>query len=496
MAAMTKAESDDRRRWLALIVVCLAMLMNVLDTTVVNVALPKIQQDLHFTQAGLAWVIDAYLVAFAGFLLLSGRLGDLVGRKKVFLAGLAIFTAASAVCGLAGSQGVLIVARFVQGFSGALSSSVILAIIATEFPDPRERARAMSAYILVAVGGGSIGLLAGGLITQALNWHWIFFINLPIGAVALALGVALVHENEGLGVREGVDWLGSLLITAGLMLAVYAIVKSSQYGVGSGRTLGVAGVALALIAAFFVVEWRSKKPIMPLRILLVRGLISSSVVRGLLFTGMYSCFFIGVLYLEHVLGYGALKTGLAFLPMTLVVAALSSGITARLVSRFGPWLTMMPAMTLTLAGLVVLSRAGVHESYFPTLLIAFLLLGAGMGAASVPLLTIAMADVPGADAGLASGIVNVSMQVSGAIAVAGFGTISADHTRGLLAAGHSLPGALTAGYHLAFVVAAACVAAAIVFSALVLRPRRGLAAGASASARLEARGEGAGARQA
>src|ERR1019366_193245 len=332
MATTTQAAHDNRRRWLALIVVCLAMLMNVLDTTVVNVALLKIQHDLHFTQAGLAWVIDAYLVAFAGFLLLSGRRGDLIGRKKVFLPGLAIFTAASAVCGLANSQGLLIAARFVQGMSGALSASVILAIIATEFRDPHERARAMSAYIFVAVAGGSIGLLAGGVITQALNWHWIFFINLPIGALALVLGVLLVQENQGLGVREGVDVLGSLLVTAGLMIGVYAIVKSGDYGLGSARTLGVGAVALALIAAFFVLESRVRKPIMPLRILRVRGLISSSIVRGFLFTGMYACFFLGTLYLEHVLGYGALQTGLAFLPMTLVVAALPPGVTARLVT--------------------------------------------------------------------------------------------------------------------------------------------------------------------
>ena len=477
MATTTQAEHDNRRRWLALIVVCLAMLMNVLDTTVVNVALPKIQHDLHFTQAGLAWVIDAYLVAFAGFLLLSGRLGDLVGRKKVFLTGLAIFTAASAVCGLANSQGLLIAARFVQGLSGALSASVILAIIATEFPDPRERARAMSAYIFVAVGGGSIGLLAGGVITQALSWHWIFFINLPIGALALVLGVLLVQENKGLGVRDGVDVLGSLLVTAGLMLGVYAIVKSSDYGLGAARTLGVGAVALALIAAFFVLEARVRKPIMPLRILRVRGLISSSIVRGFLFTGMYACFFLGTLYLEHVLGFGALKTGLAFLPMTLVVAALSSGVTARLVTRFGPWHTMMPAMVLSVTGLVLLSQAGPDAGYFPTVFIAFLLMGTGMGTASVPLLTIAMADVPSADAGLASGVVNVSMQVSGALGVAVLGTISADHTRALVATGHSLAGALTAGYHLAFVVAAASVGAGILVAVALLRPSRRAAPG-------------------
>ena len=407
MDPRSQAARDDRRRWLALIVVCLAMLMNALDATVVNVALPKIQHDLHFTQAGLAWVIDAYLVAFAGFLLMSGRLGDLIGRKKVFLGGLAVFTLASAVCGLADSQGLLIAARFVQGMSGAFSTSVILAIIATEFTDPRERARAMSVYIFVAVGGGSIGLLAGGVLTQALNWHWIFFINLPIGAIALILGVLLVEENEGLGVREGVDVLGSLLITAGLMLGVYAVVKSSDYGWGSNRTLVVAAVALALIAAFFAVEARISKPIMPLRILRVRGLISSSLVRGFLFTGMYGCLFLGTLYLEHVLGYSALHTGVAFLPMTLVVAFFSSGITARLVGRFGPWRTLMPAMAMVMAGLLLLASAGVHAGYFPTLFLAFLLLGAGMGTASVPLLTIAMSDVPPADAGLASGIVNV-----------------------------------------------------------------------------------------
>jgi EmrB/QacA subfamily drug resistance transporter len=477
---------------MALIVVCLAMLMNALDATVVNVALPKIQHDLHFTQAGLAWVIDAYLVGFAGFLLMSGRLGDLIGRKKVFLGGLAVFTAASVVCGFSHSQGLLIAARFVQGVSGAFSTSVILAIITTEFPDPRERARAMSAYIFVAVAGGSIGLLAGGILTQALNWHWIFFINLPIGAIAFVLGALLVVENKGLGVRDGVDVLGSLLITAGLMLAVYAVVKSSDYGWGSARTLGVGGVAVALVAGFFVLEGRLKKPIMPLRILRVRGLLSSSLVRGFLFTGMYACFFLGTLYLEHVLRYDALQTGFAFMPMTLIVAFFSTGVTARLISRFGAWRTLMPAMAMIVGSLVLLTTAGVHASYFPTLLIAFLLMGAGMGTGSVPLLTLAMSEVPLADAGLASGIVNVSMQVSGAIGVAVLGTISADHTRTLVAAGHALPGALTAGYHLGFLVAAVCVGAGMLVAVALIRPRRPRRAGvAAAGARREPANEAA-----
>jgi len=487
----------DRRRWFALIVVCLAMLMNALDATVVNVALPHIQHDLHFTQAGLAWVIDAYLVAFAGFLLMSGRLGDLIGRKKVFLAGLAVFTVASLVCGLARSQGVLIVARFVQGMGGAASTSVILAIIATEFRDPRERARAMSAYIFVAVGGGSVGLLAGGALTQLLNWHWIFFINLPVGVVALVLGTVLVVENKGLGVREGVDLLGSVLITAGLILGVYAVVKSSQYGWTSARTLGALAIALVLLVAFLIVESRIEKPIMPLRVFRVPGLISSSVVRGFLFAGMFAAFFIGTLYIEHVLGYDALHTGFAFMPMTLTVALLSSGITARLVGRFGPRRTLYPAMLCVVAALLLLSQAGPHQHYFPLIVVAFLLMGVGMGAGSVPLLTIAMAEVPSVDAGLASGVINVSMQISGALGVAVLGTIATDRTKSLLALGRAPSAALIGGYHEAFLVAAGCVGAGVLVAATLLRPRRREAqapaasatAPAAAASRLEPSGE-------
>jgi len=471
-ATATAPAREDRRRWFALIVVCLAMLMNALDVTVVNVALPKIQHDLHFTQNGLAWVIDAYLVAFAGFLLMAGRLGDLIGRKKVFLGGLLVFTVASAVCGLAQSQGVLIVARFVQGLGGALSTSVILAIIATEFHDSHERARAMSAYIFVAVGGGSIGLLAGGILTQAINWHWIFFINLPIGVAALALGAVLVPENVGLGVREGVDVLGSVMITAGLMALIYAVVKSSNYGWGSVRTLGVGAAGLAVIGGFVALEARLEKPIMPLRIFRVRGLASSSVVRGFMFVGMYGSLFLGTLYLERVLGYSALRTGLAFLPMTVIIAALSTGITARLVRRLGPWRVFMPAMWLVIAGLVLWALAGVHAAYFPLILFALVLIGIGMGTGSVPLLTLAMSEVPPADAGLASGIVNVSMQVSGAIGVAVLGTIATGHTRSLLAAHTALPSALTSGYHLALFVGAAWVGVGIVAAVALLRPSR------------------------
>jgi len=466
---MTASKPESRRRWMALVVVCLAMLMNVLDLTVVNVALPKIQHDLHFTQAGLAWVIDAYMVAFGGFLLLAGRLGDLVGRKKVFLAGLAVFTLASMVCGFANSQGLLIGGRFVQGLSGSLCTSVILAIIATEFAEQSERAMAMSAYIFVTVAGGSIGLLAGGAITQALNWHWIFFINLPIGVLAFALGVLLVRENEGLGLSHGADILGPVLVTGGLVGLVYAIVKSSSYGLGSARTLGVGAGALALIAAFVVLEGRLRNPIMPLRVFALRGLISSSLVRACMFVGMYGCFFLGTLYLEHVLRYGALRTGLAFLPMTLVVAIMSMGLTARLVSAFGPRRVLLPAILCVVAGVLMLSQISVHGNYFPLMFFAFALLGLGMGTASVPLLTLAMANVPPADAGLASGVVNVSMQVGGALGVAVLGTISTDRAHTLTRLGHSLPNALTGGYQVAFIVAAGCAAAAFLLALVLLR---------------------------
>ncbi len=469
---MADSRQESRRRWMALVVVCLAMLMNVLDLTVVNVALPKIQHDLHFTQSALAWVIDAYMVAFGGFLLLAGRLGDLVGRKKVFLVGLAMFTLSSLVCGIANSQGLLIGGRFVQGLSGSLCTSVILAIIATEFPQQSERALAMSAYIFVTVAGGSIGLLAGGAITQALNWHWIFFINLPIGVLAFVLGVVLVRENKGLGLSQGADFVGPLLVTAGLVALVYAIVKSTTYGLGSARTLGVGGGALALIAAFVALEGRLRNPIMPLRVFAVRGLVSSSLVRACMFVGMYGCFFLGTLYLEHVLAYGALRTGLAFLPMTIVVAIMSMGVTARLVSAFGPRRVLLPAILCVIAGVLMLSQISVHGDYFPLMFFAFALLGLGMGTASVPLLTLAMANVPPADAGLASGVVNVSMQVGGALGVAVLGTISTDRTHTLTRLGHPLASALTGGYQDAFVVAGACAVAAFLLALVLLRQPR------------------------
>ena len=463
--------SPDRRRWLALVVVCLAQLMIVLDSTIVNVALPRIQQDLHFTQGNLTWVINAFLVTFGSFLLLAGRLGDLLGRRRVFLIGVLVFTAASALCGLAPSQGVLIAARFIQGVGAALQASVILAIIVTEFPKPAERARAMSAYVFVAVAGGSLGLLAGGVLTQALNWHWIFFVNLPIGAATIAMGRALIPRDTGLGLAHGVDWLGSILVTVSLMTGVYAIVQATNHGWGSTPVLGFGALAVVLMAAFLALESRIANPIMPLRILTLRGLIGSSVVRGFVVTGMYSTFFLGTLCLEHVLHFSALQTGLAFLPWTVTVGILSLGVTARLVVRFGAMPVLISGMVSVIVGLGLLSGAGVHTAFFPTVFLAYFAIGLGIGTAFMPLLQIAMADVPAADAGLGSGIVNVSQQIAGAFGLAVLGTIATNHSRALIARHDPVAASLVSGYHLAFAVGAASLAAGILTALAVLRRR-------------------------
>ncbi|HEV3046793.1 MAG TPA: MFS transporter [Solirubrobacteraceae bacterium] len=463
------AARGERRRWIALAVLCLGQLMMVLDATIVNVALPSIQRELHFTQSNLTWVLDGYLITFGGLLLLAGRMGDLVGRKRVFLTGLVMFTAASILCGVSDSQAMLIVARLIQGVGGAVASSVILAIIVTEFPERVEQAKAMGMYAFVSAGGGSIGLLAGGALTQSLSWHWIFFVNVPIGVFAFVLGSLLIKENEGIGLAGGVDVLGSILVTAATMLGAFAIVKSSEYGLTSARTLGAAGGSLALLVAFLALEARLENPIMPLRILRLRTLMGSSLVRGLLVTGMFSAFFLGSLYLERVLGYDAIDTGLAFLPLTIMIATMSLGVAARATERFGALATLGAGLSAIVAGLLLLATAGVHQSYFPGLFFAFLLMGLGAGASFLPLLTIGMADAPPRDAGLASGIINVSVQLFGAIGLATLGTIATDHTKALSVGGDGLLRALTGGYHLAYVVGAALVAVGILAALLVLR---------------------------
>ncbi|HEY3193009.1 MAG TPA: MFS transporter [Solirubrobacterales bacterium] len=464
----TIARRSDRRRWIALFVVCLGQLMIILDTTIVNVALPSIQSDLGFSQSSLTWVIDGYLITFGSLLLFAGRLGDLFGRKRVFLAGIAAFVAASMLCGLAPSAGTLVVARFLQGAAASLASAVIIAIIAVEFPEPAERAKAMSLYTFVIAGGASLGLLLGGVLTEAINWHWIFFVNLPIGAVAYFLGRALIAENESIGIGEGVDWLGSVLITGAALVGIYALVKIPEWGWTGGRTLGLVAAALALLAAFTALESRIRNPIMPLRVLGLRTLVTANLVRGFLVTGAYSTFFLGSLYFQHVRGMSAIQIGLAFLAMSVSLAAMSSGLSARLVQRFGPKRTLVGGIAGPVVGLLLFSQAGESTPYFPTIFAAFALLGLGFGAANPPLMMIAMDDVPARDAGLASGTIQVSIQLSAAVGLAALGTVATDRTQALAAAGESATAALSGGYHLAFLIAAGAAAVGIAIAALAL----------------------------
>jgi EmrB/QacA subfamily drug resistance transporter len=463
--------SSPTGRWPTLLVVCLAQLMIVLDVTIVNVALPAIQRDLHFTQANLTWVVNAFLVTFGSLLLLAGRLGDLAGRKRIFLAGLTIFTIASLLCGIAPSQEALIAARSLQGVGAAAQASVILAIIVTEFPEATERARAMSAYVFVSVAGGSLGLLAGGLLTQALSWHWVFFVNLPIGVATFVLARRLIRDDAGLGLEHGVDWFGSLLVTASLMSAIYAIIEATTHGWLSSQVLGIGALAAVLMAGFLVLEARIENPIMPLRILRLRGLVNASLVRGFLVTGMYSTFFLGTLYLEHIRHYSALQTGAAFLPWTLTVAVLSRGITERMVRRFGALPVLVGGMSVAVIGLLLFSTVGPTTAFFPTIFLACFALGLGIGSAFMPLLTIAMADVPATDAGLGSGITNVSQQLSGAFGLAVLSTVAANRAKGLVAAHHDLTSSLLSGYHLAFLVAAGAITVGIALAFVLLRPR-------------------------
>jgi EmrB/QacA subfamily drug resistance transporter len=453
-------------------VVCLAQLMIVLDVTIVNVALPSIQHDLDFSQSNLTWVVNAFLVTFGSLLLLAGRIGDLAGRKRVVLAGLVTFTVASLLCGIAPSQGALIAARFVQGIGAAAQASVILAIIITEFTVPTERVRAMSAYVFVSVAGGSLGLLAGGVLTQTLSWHWVFFVNLPIGVATFLLGQRFIRADNGLGLKHGVDWLGSILVTASLMGFIYAIVQATAHGWISTQVLGIGAVAALLMVAFVALEARIENPIMPLRILRLQGLIRASLVRGFLVTGMYSTFFLGSLYLEHVRHFSAVQTGAAFLPWTITIAVLSQGITARLVNRFGPLRVLTAGMASAVVGLLLFSTVGPDTAFFPTIFFACFAIGLGIGSAFMPLLTLAMADVPAADSGLGSGITNVSQQISGALGLAVLSTIAANRTKGLLSAHQGLTSSLIGGYHIAFIVGAATIAAGIVLAFALLRPSR------------------------
>jgi EmrB/QacA subfamily drug resistance transporter len=467
----------DRSRWIALYVLCVGMLMIVLDVTVVNVALPSIQDDLRFSTASLAWVVNGYLISFGGLLLLAGRLGDLLGRRTIFLTGLALFTGASALCGLAQSEVWLVAARFVQGIGGAMTSAVILGMIVTIFPEPREQAKAIGVYAFVASAGGSVGLLAGGVLTQAIDWHWIFFINLPIGIATAIFGRRLLAADQGIGVTNGADLPGAALITGALMVGVYTIVKpAAEDGWGASTTLILGAVSIALLAAFVAREAKAATPLMPLRIFRSRNVTGANLIQVLTVAGMFGMFFLGSLYLQRVLGYDALQIGLAFLPVTIVMGTLSLRYSEKLIQRFGARTMQFPGLGLMAAGMVVFAQAPVDGSYVRDVLPALLLTGAGVGLCFPALMGLAMSGATPSDAGLASGLVNTAAQVGGALGLAVLATVSTSRSNRLAHAGTAHAQALTSGYRLAFLIAAGLVAAAIVVAAVVVQSEKRAAA--------------------
>src|SRR3712207_877585 len=378
----------DRERWMALYVLCVGVLMIVLDATVVNVALPAIQSDLDFSQSSLAWVVNAYLISFGGLLLLAGRFGDLISRRDVFLAGLGVFTVASLLCGVAQSQELLIAARFVQGVGGAMTSAVILGMIVTMFPEPREQAKAIRVFGFVASAGGSVGLLAGGVLTQGINWHWIFFINVPVGVATAVLALRLIEGDKGIGFGEGADVLGAALITSSLMLGVYTIVEpAADLGWGASQTVGLGAASLVLLVVFVVREATARRPLIPLKIFRSRNVTGANAIQALTVAGMFGMFFLGVLYLQRVLGYDALQTGLAFLPTTIVMGTLSVRYSERMIMRFGTRRTLLPGLVLIAVGLALFARVPVDGDYVIDVLPSMILIGVGVGTSFPALMT-------------------------------------------------------------------------------------------------------------
>jgi EmrB/QacA subfamily drug resistance transporter len=470
--------ADARTRWLALLVLCLGDLMIVLDTTIVNVALPSIREDLDFSPTSLAWVVNAYLLTFGGFLLLGGRLGDLYGHRRLFLIGVTLFTLASVACGLASSQAMLVGARAVQGLGGAIVSAVALSLIMSLFTEPAERAKAMGVFGFVMAGGGSIGVLLGGVLTDVLDWHWIFLVNVPIGVAVFALSLRLVPGARGTAAAGRLDVAGAVTVTSALMLAVYAIVGGNEAGWGSGRTLGLLLAAAALLGLFLVLEARARTPLVPLRLFRLRNVATANVVGVLWAAAMFAWFFLSALYLQQVLGYSPLEVGLAFLPANLIMGFFSLGLSAKLVMRFGITKPLAAGLLLAAVGLVLFARAPVDGSFAVDVLASMILLGVGAGMAFNPVLLAAMSDVAPEESGLASGVVNTAFMMGGALGLAALASLAASRTETLLASGESSLEALNGGYQAAFLAGALFAAVAAVVAAVFLR-----AAGAHEAAR-------------
>ncbi|MBY8879153.1 DHA2 family efflux MFS transporter permease subunit [Actinacidiphila acidipaludis] len=469
----SRSATGTRSPGAALAVLSAGTLMIILDGTIVNVALPSIQRDLGFSQAGLAWVVNAYLIAFGGLLLLTGRLGDLLGRRRILVAGLTAFSAASLLCGIADSAAVLVAARFVQGAAGAMVSAVSLGMVIALYPEPRGRARAMGVYSFTQSAGGVLGLLAGGVLTQAINWHWIFFVNLPIGIGAAVLSLRLLPDDRPADRRSprGADVPGAVLVTAALMLGVSTIVRTADHGWTSTATVISGALSLALLAAFLLRQATAAHPLMPLRLFRSRIVAGANLVQSLMVAGGFGFQFLTALYLQRVLGYDPLRIGLAIAPTGVVIGVMSLLLSARLGSRFGERAVLLPSLALFASGFLLLARApAAHASYAADILPPILVFGVGFGLAMPSLMTLGMSDATPADSGLVSGVFNTAQQIGGALGLSVLASLAGARTDHRLAAGTALRQALTSGYHLAFVAAAGLLAAATVIAGVLLRP--------------------------
>jgi EmrB/QacA subfamily drug resistance transporter len=468
--------ADNRTRWLALYVLTLGSLMIVLDATIVNVALPSIKDDLGFSETSLAWVVNAYLLTYGGFLLLGGRLGDLYGHRRLFLFGIALFTVASLACGLSTTQWMLSGARTVQGLGGAVASAVSLSLMMTLFTEPAERAKAMGIFGFVAAGGGSLGVVLGGVLTDLISWHWIFLVNVPIGALVIFLSMRLLPTERAEAMSGRLDVAGAVTVTTALIIAVYAIVNGNQNGWTSATTLGLLGASVAALVLFLGIESRVRSPLVPLGLFKHRNISVSNIVGVLWAAAMFAWFFLSALYLQLVLGYSPLKVGLSFLPANLIMGAFSIGISAKLVMRFGFRKPLATGLLLASAGLLLFVRAPVDGNFLVDVLPSMILLGFGAGIAFNPVLLAAMSDVEPSESGLASGLVNTSFMMGGALGLAVLASIAASRSSSLRLGGAGELSALTGGYHLAFLVGAAFAAAAAVIGGTLLREAEPMAA--------------------